>query len=281
MTEKVGTIERILNGGIDFHVHADPDPFTKRRLDVIDLALQAKAIGMRAVVAKNHQFGTALMATLVNQMVADFTLIGSIALNREVGGLDPDVVLAAAKAGAKVIWMPTISSVIASKGRPGIPLINEAKKLRSEIHEVLSVVKQYNMTVGTGHVGIEEIFALVEEAQRQKIRITVTHPLLKGPSASLDLEQERELVSMGAVMEHTFVACLPDLGGMSPNIIIDHVRGVGVDNCILSTDSGQDVNPSPPETFRSMIGTMLKFGLSEGEMEILVKTNPARLLGLT
>ncbi len=276
-----GAIERVMRGGIDFHVHVDPDPFTKRRLDALDLALQAKAMGMRAVVAKNHQFETALLVTLVNKIVADFTMIGSIALNREVGGLNPDVVLAAAKAGARVVWMPTISSLQNSRGRPGIGLLdNDGKRLRPEALEVLTVAKEYDITLGTGHVAAEEVFALVEEAHRQNLRITVTHPLLKGHGAGLSIEQERALAAMGAVMEHTFVPCLPDLGEMSPRTIIDRVRGVGVEHCILSTDTGQNTNPSPPEAFRAMIGTMLKWGLSEAEMESLVKTNPARLLGL-
>jgi len=67
---------------------------------------------------------------------------------------------------------------------------------------------------------------------------------------------------------------------MNPKLMIDCIRTLGVENCILDTDMGQDANPSPPEAFRSMIGTMLQFGLTEGELEKLVKINPARLLGL-
>ena len=85
---------------------------------------------------------------------------------------------------------------------------------------------------------------------------------------------------MGAVIEQCFVACMPVLGGMNPKTMVDCITVIGVEHCILSTDMGQNANPTPPEGFRSMVGTMLQLGLSEKELETLVKTNPARLLGL-
>jgi hypothetical protein len=81
----IGSVERLMKEAIDFYVHADPDPYHPRRLDVLDLALQAKEAGMRAVVAKCRHFGTAPLAYLV-KIVSGFTLIGSLTLNSEVGG---------------------------------------------------------------------------------------------------------------------------------------------------------------------------------------------------
>jgi hypothetical protein len=52
-------IGHLMEGAIDFYVHAGPDPYNERHLDVLELARQSKKYGMRAVVAKNHQFGTA------------------------------------------------------------------------------------------------------------------------------------------------------------------------------------------------------------------------------
>ena len=276
----VSVIERLMEGAIDFHVHAAPDPFSVRRLDVFHLAVKAKEAGMKAIVAKNHQFGTAILTDLVNTMVPDFTLVGSLVLNREVGGLNPEVVSAAVQAGARVIWMPTVSSVINSKSKPGISIIDKEGNLLSEVKAILQIIRENNLVLGTGHVSQEEIYAIMLEAQRLGIKITITHPLTPGFGYKLSLDQQKELVSMGAVIEHCFVACMPDLGGMSPKIMIEHIRAVGVEHCIMSTDFGQDANPSPPEGFRSMIGTMLRFGLTEKEMEILVKINPAKLLGI-
>lgn len=274
-----GRIERLLEGAIDFHVHADPDPFSRRRLDVFHLAIRAREAGMKAIVAKNHHFGTALLATLVNSLVPDFTLVGSLVLNREAGGLNPDVVSAAVRAGARVIWMPTVSSIVDAKGKPGIALVDKEGSLLPEVMSILHIAREKDLVLGTGHVSEQEIYAVTAEARRMGIRITITHPLSSGFGCTLSLDRQQELVAMGAVIEHCFVACMPVLGGMNPKIIIEHIRAVGAEHCILSTDFGQDANPSPPEGFRSMIGTMLQLGLSEKELEMLVKTNPARLLG--
>jgi hypothetical protein len=278
--EPRGTIERLMQGAIDFHVHAGPDPYHKRRLNVLDLATQGRTMGMRAIVAKNHQFGTAGLAALVNELVSDFRLIGSLCLNRETGGLNQEVVEAVIKGGAKVIWMPTTSSTVDSKGKPGISLLDENERLLPVVVTILEIIKAHGAVLGTGHASLKEIFALTAEAQKLGVRITITHPMTSGFGCKLTIEQQQELVSMGAVIEHCFAACMPVLGGMNPKLMVDYIRTLGADNCILDTDTGQDVNPSPPEAFRSMVGTMLHFGLSEDELERLVKTNPARLLGL-
>jgi len=273
-----GTVEKLMRGAIDFHVHPAPDPYHERRLDALELAREAKGAGMRAVVAKNHQFGTAILAQAVNKLVPGFTVIGSLTLNREVGGLCPDVVRAAAKAGARVVWMPTMSSVINSRGEPGIPLFDGEGHLLPEVLQILAIVGDNGMVVGTGHVSRDEIYALASAAKDMAVKITITHPLTRGFGYQCSLDEQRELASMGAVIEHCFVACMPVLGSLDPSVIVEHIRAVGVDRCILSTDFGQLANPSPVEGFRMMIAAMLECGLSEDEIERLVRTNVERLL---
>ncbi len=63
--------------------------------------------------------------------------------------------------------------------------------------------------------------------------------------------------------------------------IVEAVRAVGAERCILSTDLGQDWNPPPAEGMRMMVGTLLRCKLSIEEIELMVKVDPARLLGLT
>ena len=89
-------------------------------LNAHQLALEAREAGMRAVVIKNHNYCTALLARQVNEINDLPILFGSIALNRSVGGLNPDVVEAAAIAGAKIIWLPTLSSADEVRTHPRI-----------------------------------------------------------------------------------------------------------------------------------------------------------------
>jgi hypothetical protein len=273
-------IERLMQGAIDFHVHVAPDPYHERRLDALELARQARDAGMRAVVAKNHQFGTAPLALMVNRVVPGFTLVGSLTLNREVGGLSPEVVRAAAKAGARVVWMPTTSSMINAREKPAISVINREKKLLPEVVTILEIIRDNSMVLGTGHVRVDEIYALVSAAKEMGVKVTITHPLTKGFGYQCTVEEQRKLVSMGALIEHCFVACMPVLGGLDPRVMVEHIKAVGADHCILSTDFGQLTNPSPPEGFRVMIAVMLEFGLSEAEIEMLVQKNVESILSL-
>ncbi len=276
------SLDQLMQGAIDFHVHAGPDAYHPRRLDVLDLALQAKEAGMKAIVAKCHQYGTAPLVYLVNKMVPGFTLIGSLTLNGEVGGLNPEVVEVAAKSGAKVIWMPTSSSVVDSKkrGSAGISLMDSGGKLLPSVISILEIMSRNNMVLGTGHISIPEIYAITDEAIRRGIKVTITHPLNSHFGCVLSLEQQKELGKRGAYIEQCFVSCMPVLGGMSPKILVDHIKAVGEEHCILSTDFGQAIHPAPPEGFRMMVAYMIQFGLSEKELEILVKVNPSKLLGL-
>ncbi len=291
------SVDRLMNGAIDFHVHAGPDPFRERRLDVIELAHQAKEMGMRAIVVKCHHLGTAPLVSLVNKMVPGFTLVGSLTLNGGVGGLSPEVVEVAAKAGAKVIWMPTYSSVVdfrkarkkqEASAHPApqkvtsqeISLINESSNLFPQVISILEIIKENDMVLGTGHISVEEIYSVTARARQMGIKVTITHPLNTFFGSPLTKAQQQELVAMGAYIEHTFATCLPDLGGMNPKVIAEHIKAVGEEHCILSTDFGQPTNPSPPEGFRMMVAHMLEFGLSEKELQVLIKDNPSKLLGL-
>ena len=101
--------KEVLYGGIDLHVHTSPDIFP-RKLDDIEAAIQAKDVGLRGVVLKNHFFPTAERA-LMGKNKTGFDLIGSITLNKTVGGINPYAVEMAIKEGAKIVWMPTIHSL--------------------------------------------------------------------------------------------------------------------------------------------------------------------------
>ena len=63
---------------------------------------------MRAVCLKTHNFPTAPMALLTRKVVPDIDIFGSIALNLEVGGVNPSAVEAVIKYEARQILAATI-----------------------------------------------------------------------------------------------------------------------------------------------------------------------------
>lgn len=264
------------------HVHCAPDPFFERREDALRLAYGAREAGMRAVVLKCHHCPTSLMAYMANEIVGDVQVFGSITLNREIGGLNPYAVEAHARLGAKVVWMPTINSVpdMAKRAEQGISLIDEAGVLMAEVRDILDIIRAYGIVLATGHISATEIDALCSEASKMGIKHVITHPLMTSLGSYLSLAKQKELVDKGAIIEHTYVLCMPFMERTDPMVIADAIRTVGIEHCILSSDFGQVFNPSVAEGARMMIAAMLRCGLSRSEVEVLVKRNPAKLLDL-
>jgi len=67
---------------------------------------------------------------------------------------------------------------------------------------------------------------------------------------------------------------------LAPRELVEIIMAIGTENCIVSTDFGQDYHPMPAEGFRMGIATLLQAGMEEVEVGMLVKDNPSRLMGL-
>src|SRR5205085_8390753 len=103
------TIEGLLVGAFDTHIHSAPDVLP-RKFNDLELAQRFKARRMAGFVLKSHYICTADRATLVNAIVPEIQAFGAIALNNSVGGLNPLAVDIAGRLGCKVVWFPTVDS---------------------------------------------------------------------------------------------------------------------------------------------------------------------------
>lgn len=279
----MSTIDKLLQGSIDIHIHNGPDAISARRVDALQGAIQAQEAGMKAIVLKGHEYPTAPVAYIVSQVVPDIIVLGSITLNREVGGLNTSAVETSAKLGAKVAWMPTRSSTFelgnGSFNKNGISILDAKGKLLPVVGDILDIIKSYRMVLATGHLPVAEAFAVVDEAVKKGLpQIVATHPTGLKVGSYFSLEEQQRMAGKGAFIEHCFGTTLH--WKLDPMAMVEAIRSVGAERCILSTDLGQAFNPTPTEGMRMMIAYMLRCGLSEKDIEIMVKTNPARLLGL-
>ena len=270
-------VEEILNGSFDLHVHAGPDPSQERRMDALETARAAYEAEMGGFVLKSHDYPTAPLAYALSRMYPGLTVAGSVALNQAVGGLNPDAVQVAADLGARVVWMPTFSADFYLRqqgGGPGIGLMGESGGLRPEVHEILDIVGKNDIALASGHVSPSEAIALFGEAKAKGIRrMIVTHP-----AGIATADELRQMISMGAIVEYTFLSCMPSGAGTSPDELVSAVRELGLDNCIVTTDFGQWTNPPPAEGMRMAIATLLQAGMTPDEVSALVKGNPTRLI---
>jgi stage V sporulation protein SpoVS len=288
----------LLKGAYDLHVHSGPD-ILPRKLDDLEMAERLLKIGMKGYGIKSHYFCTAERAKLINKLHPGFHAVGAIALNNSVGALNPLAVEMAARDGAKIVWMPTFDATneqehFKSSKPEKLPhwaklqmeLIEQGKttssitvlengSLKKSVHEILDIVAQYNLVVATGHLGIQEIYAVVSEAKARKVKkIVITHPNF--PSIRLSKEQQKELVDLGAYMEFCFTT--PHSKKTTWEEVYEQIRYVGPRNCIISTDLGQPNGPYPDEGLVEFVTNLLNNGFSKEEIQVMTKENTAYLV---
>ncbi len=282
-------------GAIDFHVHSEPDVFG-RSMDDIDVAVLAKRKGMRALVLKNHVTMTADRAVLVMKTVPGIEIFGGIVLNNAVGGINPAAVewMHRMSGGrGKVVWLPTFDSdkhvktLVDPKGSGIVVAPNGV--VTPPLEEVLKIIARENLVLATGHIHAEEVMAVVKRAKELGVKnILITHALTNIPG--LSMEQAKQVTQMGAYIEYCYLQSMtgPDAqhawmrhwSKVSLKDVAKVVGEIGAQHVVLSTDLGQHAMMTHPDGMEDMITGLLKEGVSQADIDLMVKKNPAKLLGL-
>jgi len=284
-------------GAIDMHVHSAPD-VSGRSVNDIELARMAKEMGMRGIVIKNHEFITNDRAYLVRQVVTGIEAFGGIVLNYSVGGLNPVAVermLRFTGGYGKVVWLPTFDaanhkSFFAKKpDAGGIRVVDGSGTILPELRKILQLVAKADVIIATGHISPQEILAVVRAAREEGVgRIIISHAMYS--PVQMSLEEMKRCIEMGAFIEHVYVANLA--GPTAPlewmrtwrHISMEEyaraIRALGAEHCILCTDLGQYLNPTPADGMQEFIRGLSRQGIDEEEIAWMIRRNPARLLGL-
>lgn len=279
MTNKT---EYDLNGLIDMHIHTAPD-VRARYCDDIQAAKEAKKAGMRAILIKSHDTLTADRAKIAEKAVGDIRVFGGLVLNKPVGGLNPSAVGSAIKMGAKEIWMPTKDAAnhlrLEGKGG-GLSILGKAKDIRPEVRDIVSMVKDSDAILATGHISVEECVALVAFAKGQGLnRIVVTHP--ESPLVRMPVQTQIDLSGEGVFFERCYVDTTHAMEhAVTMSEIADAIRHVGSDSTILTTDFGLKSLPSPVQGFREYLQKLSNEGFSPEEIHTMAENNPSGILDI-
>ena len=282
-------------GVIDMHVHSHPDVFG-RNMDDIDVAQLAKARGMRGILLKNHVAETASRAALVMKVVPGIEVWGGVVLNKAVGGINPDAVewMHRTYGGrGKVVWLPTFESdkhvkTLSKPDARGL-VVAPGGQVTPEMEAILKIVARENLLLATGHVHPEEIIAVVRRGRELGVKnFLVTHGLTNVPG--LTMAQAKQVVDMGAVIEVCFLqfragpnaplAFLTHWTQVNAKHVAQAVKTLGAQGLVISSDLGQSGNMTHPDGIEVAIGEMKKEGVTDADIDIMMRKNPARLLGL-
>ena len=269
-----------LTGVIDMHVHAGPDS-RPRAMNDLEAARRARDAGIRAIVLKNHFTMTADRAALAIEQVEGLEIFGGIALNRAVGGINPEAVrqLVAFDGGrGKMVWLPTFDAEFyvkrAGTGATYVSVMKNGNPV-AELVEVFQIVAENNLILAMGHSAPEEVLVLIPFAKKQGVRqILVTH-VFGQDATNLQMQQ---MADAGAMMELDWLAVYTN-----PELLKDYVeviQSIGAEHFIISSDFGQAGNPDHATGMRQFIKALIEAGINQAQIQMMARNNPATLLGL-
>lgn len=288
----------LIRGAYDLHVHSAPD-LLPRKLDDIQMAHRLSACGMGGYALKNHYFCTAQRAEILSAYEPSCHFVGAVVLNSSVGGLNPAAVELSLRAGARIVWMPTCDSeheraevfngnakkqpfwagIILELQKEGIenPTITLLKdgRLKPAVYDILSIARQYDAVLATGHISHEETFALARAAKACGFKkLLITH--VDFPNTFYTIEEQRELLSLGAWLEHCYTTYAT--GKVDFEQTIHQIRATGTEKVILSSDLGQRSNVYPDEGMLDFAVRLYEKGFSQEEIERMNRLNPMALI---
>ena len=286
--------EDVLKGVSDIHIHMGPDVIP-RRMTMWDIAKEARDAGMAAVVGKPFAYCNAPLATLTEIMVPGIRVFGGTMLDLAVGGYNPRAVEAGINLGAKFIWGPVFDAATTVKRRNevkwygkigtvqedvGLRPVDAKGNIKQEVKDIFELVAEAkDVVMATGHQYPDDCFKFIEAAKTAGIEhVVVTHP--HGPVIGATIEDQKEMIKLGAMLEYVWCNATPFYDRQSPRVYFDAIKEFGAPNIVMSTDYGQPVNPSPVDGMRDFIITMMVMGVSQDEIDIMAKKNPAKLLGI-
>jgi len=285
----------LVRGAYDLHVHTGPDLLPRSASD-LDLAYRCRERGLAGFVIKSHYIPSAPRAAFVRLLVPEIHALGSITLNAAVGGMNPVAVEIAARAGARIVWMPTFDGCNEMSGHSSLPsgtkqpqwarlqqelrdqgissepvrVVDEECKVLPEVRKVLRSIAKHDLVLATGHLGRDEIFAVVEAAWAEGVQhIIITHP--EYPTQDLSAEDQTVLAQQGALLERCFAP--PYSGKVSWELIFANIRATGPEHSFLSTDLGQPDNPPIEDGLPLMVDRLLAAGFSEEEIYTMAVVN--------
>lgn len=270
----------VIDGMVDFHVHSAPSLAPRHTCDP-DTLEEARTAGIATFVLKAHEGSSAERAELLGAEA-----VGGVVLNSPVGGANPDAVAVAAQLGARVVWLPTISSPthVAACEQPElaahrgisfrtVPVVTDGA-VRPEWLEVFDEAARHQMVLASGHLSMDEAVTALDAARRRGVeRLIVNHP-------GLDFlgwrDEHAELFrGLGACLEIGVLADL--LAGPNGPTTEDLVAGYPHELLVFGSDLGHRDYPPLAEGIRSWVERLDPI-LGDAGLEKVARTSALELL---
>ncbi len=280
-------------------MHPFPSPFP-RRMGIVEATQDAANAKYRAIVVKSHHHSMvpdvlALHETGLGDLPVQ--VFAGVALNPQVGGLNPYAVDLALNLGGKIVWFPTISSpahlhheeegggfpnaTITLRHAYPLSILDDAGEVKPEVFDILEQIREHDAILTGGHLPASEIDILITEAQRIGVqRILVNHPnFIVGASPEL----AGEWAAKGVYIEHSVGMYDTFFGtrkksALEFSLLERYIAAAGAGQTILVSDTGQQNNARPIDVIKVAIRKLLDQGYDEPSIRSMVGGNAGQLL---
>ncbi|MER6524733.1 DUF6282 family protein [Streptomyces sp. NPDC001508] len=273
----------------DVHVHAAPDVLDRIGYDD-QIGAGYAAAGYSGFVLKAHHESTVGRASALSRS-SGLEVVGGIALNRAVGGINPAAVLAALTTGGRVVWFPTADSHTQESARlPRLgdldgrldravlavpPVLSPGDPAAKDVAFVLDLIAEHDAVLCTGHVSGAECRWLLDQAEARGInRFLLTHPSYTVPG--MEPDEIAALAERGAHVEITAYQLFHQ-PGMTAARLAAVARAAG-SRLVLASDAGQPDSPEPPAALEQLITALAAEGLDPGRLRDAAADIPRRLV---
>jgi hypothetical protein len=291
----------LVQGAYDLHIHVAPD-VPPRRIDDVTLARRFAEVGLAGFALKSHYTSTAERAQVVSAVVPEIRVVGAVAMNQAVGGMNALAVEIAAREGARIVWMPTVDSPAETAGRtepkPGdkvpqwarlqhelrelglgvepVHVTDSQGRLLPETRDVLRAVARHGLILATGHLDRDDTFAVVDAALEEGVvDVVVTHP--EFPCQNFSIEDQVALAERGCLLERCLTT--PWSAKTSWEHVFDGVRAVGVERTLFSSDLGNPDYPAVEDGLALWADRLLGADFDEDDVREMIVGQSRRLAG--
>ena len=98
----------------------------------------------------------------------------------------------------------------------------------------------------------------------------------------MTIAEQKALVAKSdyVYLSYAFLPCMPLFDRQHPEEIAKMMTAVGMDRCLIFSDFGQPVNPTPVEGYKMFLASLLAVGIVEADLKKVASINPARLMDL-
>ena len=278
-------LEGWLVGSVDLACELNGLVHAATGLDAIELGLQARDLGLSAMVLSAADYCTASVTSYLLDTDfegASFRLLGSVALNNSVGGLNVHAVEHNLMLSGRLVSMPTVSAQHFLRSRrwpsnhhasgPALTILTSQSEVRPKLGELLDVVAGRSGVLAGGYLHASEVIALFTLAVARGVtRLLVVDPM------GLSAARKDDVDAMLALGAHVMIS--PSSSAADQALAL-RLAASHPERLILGLHL-DDVAADLRSTYVAGVQNWIDLGLSEAVIRRGIAETPARLLDLT